>query len=695
MRNLFVPIVKIDEDQRVVIGRATVEEIDSQGEVVSFEASKAAFETWTKQFEKATDGESLGNIREMHQSWAAGKVTAWDAEKQDKSILIATKIVDDDAWLKAKERVYTGFSIGGNPTEEGIEEFDGQKVNVIRAYDLVEVSLVDNPASPSSTFNVVKEGSPSSRPLSMSKFLKAAPARKGRVLSPLEACVAVVRETKRQAIALAKQDGDTETQPPADDTLSKPAALDACVATLVAEGQDESAAFAICTEAQKVGGEEATAEQLTELAHEALGKESTEVDESAGTETEPTPEAAESETEIAAVAFHPDHFTLAQATEWAVTHGHRVAYHQVRARQKVNEIVLSGHALPPNITFEKAVPMFGVKGVTLLIGKRSKQSKALHRVMVKLRKNLTSEGFSMAMGMRALEGIQAAIDSEIMTGGFEPGAELADEEKAAVMTLTSAAEAILEFMAGELQQQLRAVSGGSGGLETPAPAEAEGMEMCQRLIALQRALSPRQLAKQEDDEELMENLTKIHEIGHSLAKATLDMGAECPGGVCKQDDDDDDAAPAEGEGEGEGEGNGDDDDAEGKGRMVNGVWTNTSTPKSPQPNRLRPYQQGDATRVLQAVQSVKQMVQDLKGSISGFDGRLRKQEQRPAEIGRAVTSPAKVLGGPEGSGHSTTAMSEQLTELADNQSDPKVAEALRRQAVTLTVKDIHREARRR
>ena len=99
MRNLFIPIVKIDEETRQVIGRATVEEIDSQGEVVTFEGSKKAFETWTDAFEKATGGASKGNIREMHQSWAAGKVVAWDAEEDDKAIGLdldkALKLIDE------------------------------------------------------------------------------------------------------------------------------------------------------------------------------------------------------------------------------------------------------------------------------------------------------------------------------------------------------------------------------------------------------------------------------------------------------------------------------------------------------------------------------------------------------------------------------------------------------------------------
>jgi len=156
MLKLYVPITKIDEERREVWGFATVEELDKQGEVVSFDASKRAFAAWSDQFEKATDGASQGNIREMHQPIAAGRVLEWTPDEEKKGINLGGKIVDDQAWAKTRERVYTGFSIGGNPKKSERRKIGGKNVNVITEYDLVEVSLVDNPACPSAVFSVVK-----------------------------------------------------------------------------------------------------------------------------------------------------------------------------------------------------------------------------------------------------------------------------------------------------------------------------------------------------------------------------------------------------------------------------------------------------------------------------------------------------------------------------------------------------------
>lgn len=41
--HITIPITKVDEEQRMVYGYATVEEIDSHGEIITYEASKKAF----------------------------------------------------------------------------------------------------------------------------------------------------------------------------------------------------------------------------------------------------------------------------------------------------------------------------------------------------------------------------------------------------------------------------------------------------------------------------------------------------------------------------------------------------------------------------------------------------------------------------------------------------------------------------
>lgn len=158
---LFVPFSKRDaqpDGSVIVEGIATKEEIDKQGEVVTYEASKAAFAEWTDAFSRATGGMSLGNIREMHGPVAAGKAIAWDADDATKAITLRAKIVDKAAAEKVREGVYTGFSIGA-PGSSVIRDMVGDLKRIV-GYKLSETSLVDNPACPSALFSMAKRAVP-------------------------------------------------------------------------------------------------------------------------------------------------------------------------------------------------------------------------------------------------------------------------------------------------------------------------------------------------------------------------------------------------------------------------------------------------------------------------------------------------------------------------------------------------------
>lgn len=150
---VYLPFTKVEEqaDGSVYVeGIATQEMLDHQGEVVTYDASKVAFAEWADAFAKATDGQSLGNIREMHGPVAAGKSVMWRPDDTSKSIALGALIVDGQAAKKCKQRVYTGFSIGapGHSVKT-----DG---NRITAYRLSEVSVVDKPACPTAVFSMVK-----------------------------------------------------------------------------------------------------------------------------------------------------------------------------------------------------------------------------------------------------------------------------------------------------------------------------------------------------------------------------------------------------------------------------------------------------------------------------------------------------------------------------------------------------------
>jgi hypothetical protein len=153
MKNLrlFAQISKIDEARREVTGVATSEVVDKDGEVFDYETSKPYFKSWSAEISKATDGNSLGNVREMHEPSAVGKLTAINFDDQQKEIVVIAKIVDDPAWNKCLEGVYTGFSIGGQYVKTWK---DGEIIRYTAKP--AEVSIVDNPCNPSAHFTSVK-----------------------------------------------------------------------------------------------------------------------------------------------------------------------------------------------------------------------------------------------------------------------------------------------------------------------------------------------------------------------------------------------------------------------------------------------------------------------------------------------------------------------------------------------------------
>jgi hypothetical protein len=166
----FIRFTKVDSVQRLVSGIVTAERPDKELEVCDYEKSKPYYQKWSDEFKKATDGASLGNLREMHGLDAAGKATGLFFNDTEKQIEMTFKVVDDDAWKKVEERVYTGFSQGGRKV--GSMERDPVFKNCMRyVANPTEVSLVDNPCLPDAHFAYVKsDGS-----VEMRKFLNVEP----------------------------------------------------------------------------------------------------------------------------------------------------------------------------------------------------------------------------------------------------------------------------------------------------------------------------------------------------------------------------------------------------------------------------------------------------------------------------------------------------------------------------------------
>lgn len=151
---VFAQITKVDVEKREVWGRAVQEVPDKSREIFDYETSAPLFRAWSSEFEKATDGKSLGNIRAMHGAVAAGKVIALTCDDAAKAIDIGTKIVDDAEWQKVVEGVYTGFSIGGQYEKKWKDPEDATLTRYTAKPS--EISIVDNPCVPTAMFSMVK-----------------------------------------------------------------------------------------------------------------------------------------------------------------------------------------------------------------------------------------------------------------------------------------------------------------------------------------------------------------------------------------------------------------------------------------------------------------------------------------------------------------------------------------------------------
>ena len=144
---LSMPLTKVDEGRRMVSGFASLDNLDKQDDIVTTEASMDAFAKFR------------GNIREMHQPSAVGKMVSFkeekyfDAESKKfyKGVFVSAYISKgaQDAWEKVLDGTYTGFSIGGrmNKWDDAYDEKADKTIRVIKEYDLIELSLVDSPAN--------------------------------------------------------------------------------------------------------------------------------------------------------------------------------------------------------------------------------------------------------------------------------------------------------------------------------------------------------------------------------------------------------------------------------------------------------------------------------------------------------------------------------------------------------------------
>jgi phage head maturation protease len=145
--HLGMEFSKVDKQRRMVAGWATIDNVDTEGDIVTAEASLDAF------------ARSRRNLREMHKKDSAvGKIvsykedtfTAPDGTKH-RGIFVKVRVSEgaQDTWLKVLDGTLSGFSIGGAilEAEEIFQKDSGQTLRKVTKYDLNELSLVDNPGN--------------------------------------------------------------------------------------------------------------------------------------------------------------------------------------------------------------------------------------------------------------------------------------------------------------------------------------------------------------------------------------------------------------------------------------------------------------------------------------------------------------------------------------------------------------------
>jgi hypothetical protein len=144
---LSMPFSKVDQERRIVSGFATLDNVDRQADIVTTDASLKAFAKFR------------GNIREMHQAIAVGKMIAFkedkyfdpETKKFYSGVYVSAYVSKgaQDCWEKVLDGTYSGFSIGGrmNDYENAYDDKLDKQIRIIKDYELLELSLVDTPAN--------------------------------------------------------------------------------------------------------------------------------------------------------------------------------------------------------------------------------------------------------------------------------------------------------------------------------------------------------------------------------------------------------------------------------------------------------------------------------------------------------------------------------------------------------------------
>lgn len=625
----FIPITRveeIDDETCRVTGVATSDLVDSYDTVFSYDRSKVAYGQWSDAFERMTGGESKGNIREMHDKRAAGKVVAWTPDDDKREIELSTLIVGKDPVRKCRERIYTGFSHGVKLNKPGrTEKRGGKSITVYDDFDVVEVSLVDSPSNPAAVLTMVRRGQDGTTEV-LTPLQAAAQSVLEVQSAARDTAVEIAVEKAFETAGLAASEGAPEP-PPAPEVPAAPAPA---------------------PETPKPAAEPARAAQPTATAT-----------------AEPRP---------LALLFDSAKFTPEQAQDWARAHGFRARRPAVEGSAlRIAQIdAAAAQGEPTKVNLAAGVdllsaPLKADAPVARLLERLRLTKPALERMA-------QSESSSMLPALSAMASLCYAMDSEIWAIPYDQNDPLA---AAQVASLTTACEAILEFIGSELREQLSSLSGGTGEARAAAATAVE------RFAALPKVLRPAQLERLMQDGDLKKDVAAMHAAGHDLVEATVRMAASCRCERCAP------SAPGASTPAPEAQ----------RAAVAPAPAAASAQPPAPAPPASAP-----ATSVERTVEAppatpassaqvdaqTTAKLSDLEGRLKAAETRLRELPKTPTRIGRPPAAPVdKHLAGGSANGDSPQSIPQLKTDLERIANAPNISEparvAIRKQLAELEI----------
>ena len=150
---LSFPITKAtpQPDGRLLVeGTATSDSIDSQDERLLFDGSVEALSKWLE------TGPAVRESHDPHKAVGRGLEMIADAATKSIGVRVFVSAGAQDTQAKVLDGTLAAFSVGGQPKAWAMKKEGKKQIREISAWDMSELSLVDRPANPDCTIDLVK-----------------------------------------------------------------------------------------------------------------------------------------------------------------------------------------------------------------------------------------------------------------------------------------------------------------------------------------------------------------------------------------------------------------------------------------------------------------------------------------------------------------------------------------------------------